>query len=53
MQKLKNNIKKFLPDSNIVTSPEAVRGNFLSYMLLILRFSASQDNKYKNKNKNK
>ena len=42
---------KLLADSNILTSPEAGRGNCLPYVQRLRRFPASQDDKYREKKK--
>ena len=43
--------KNFQPESNILVSPEAGRGNCLPHVERLHRFPASQDNKYKDEMK--
>ena len=42
---------KLLADSNILASPEAGRSNCLPYVQRLRRFPASQEDKYRDKNK--
>ena len=47
----KSKLKKFQPDSNILTYPEAGRGNCLPYVpvLALRRFHAGQEDKHRDK----
>ena len=42
---------KLLADSNILASPEAGRGNCLSYVYRLRRFPTSQEDKHRDKKK--